>query len=106
MYQKFRDICAVRLVFRLVGDQLDRANQPLLRVKTAQDGTLVAPDAVCHAEPEGLGFLGRKRQHKADGGAAVYTVDEDIAQGINVGEDVLSGERFNQHGRVHCASLG
>ena len=65
-----------------------------------------ADEVMRNRNAESAGFPGRKRQHKADGGASVDTVDENIVQGIDVGEDVLPGERFNQHGRVHCASLG
>jgi hypothetical protein len=44
--QKFGDIGAMRLVFRLVGNQLYRANKPLLRIRCGENNALPGGHAV------------------------------------------------------------
>jgi hypothetical protein len=50
--QKFGDIGAVRLVFRLVGNQLYRTNKPLLRIRCGENNALTGGDALRHSQPE------------------------------------------------------
>ena len=85
----------MRLVFRLVDDQLHRSDDAVLRVDTGQDEALVAPYAFSDAAPERTSLIQTKGKHKADGCPAAHTVFEDRGQRIKMGENVVSGEVFN-----------
>ena len=95
MHQQLRHIRPVRLVFRLVCDQLHRSNDPVLRIDAGKHQPLASRDAFGNTAPESTGLVEAKREHKADGCPAVYAVFEDPGQRIKMDEDLFPGEGFD-----------
>jgi hypothetical protein len=60
MNQQLRHIRPVRLVFRLVCDQLHRSNDPVLRIDAGKHQPLASRDAFGNTAPESTGLVEAK----------------------------------------------
>jgi hypothetical protein len=101
--QELGHVGAVRLIFRKVHEELDRAVDASLGVARDQEQSLAARHGVGGAVPERARPVPRQRRHEADGGAADHTVDQHLAQGFDLGarglgaEGLHPGERLDAH---------
>jgi hypothetical protein len=105
-----RDVGAVRLVLRLLEDELDGADDAVAVVGD-EENPLAAVDARGDAAPERLGARRVDRQHEADRRAAFDDVDHQRGERLDVGvgnaREAANGEarrRCARHGRQFAAA--
>ncbi len=84
MNQHLGQIGAVRLVFWLIENQLNRAHNPPV-VFGNQQGTLVTRHAIGHPPPETERPILRQRMHETDGRAAIHAINQQRSQSPHFG---------------------
>ena len=92
MDQHLGNIGAMRLVFRLRGDELDRADHLSVAVLGNQQHTLAPRHTIGNAAPESTRLVARDRQHKTHRRAALDAIDQHIGQRIDVAGGVVSAD--------------
>lgn len=95
MNQHLGDVCAVRLIFVLSENDLNRADDPG-RIPRGQQYSLAAHHASTHALPECVRLGTRQGLHEADGSPAGNAVYQHVAQLLNIAiVDSLYGTNLN-----------
>jgi hypothetical protein len=84
MHQHFRDVPAMRLIFRLMQNDLNRADDRSRCVFRGQHHSLAARRTRGNAVPERLRFGAGHWEHEADGRATFHTVNQHVAQLLNL----------------------
>jgi hypothetical protein len=79
MHQHLRDFPAVRLILRLVQDDLHCADDGVCFLGY-EHSSLAAHSALGYLGPVSVRFGARYRVEKADGRAALHAIDEHLAQ--------------------------
>src|ERR1700693_6067700 len=84
MHQHLGNVAAMRLVLRLIEQQLYGADDRAVGRFGQQQTQLTALETCAGALPEGRRLGARHRQHEADRGAAFDAVDQHIAQALDL----------------------
>src|SRR5262245_49107772 len=104
MHEHLREVAAMRLILRLGQDDLHGADDPRL-VLGGQHEALPARDAGGRVAPEGVGLGASHREHEADRRAALDTVDQHVAQPLDLA--LADGPQMaNPDGVRHVHLLG
>jgi hypothetical protein len=81
MDQRLCDVRAMRLVLRLLQDQL-HGTAHAARIFSDQQGTCTAANPLCHATPKGGSPLARERVHETNRRATLDAVNEYVGEAV------------------------
>jgi hypothetical protein len=84
LHQHLRNVSAVRLIFRLIQNYLNSADNHCRSVFSDEQPAFAARHTHCRASPEGFRFSARHGKHEADRGPTSNTIEQHVAQPLNL----------------------
>jgi len=84
VHEHLREVPTMRLILRLSQDHLNGAHDRSRRVFGGEHHSLAARHTRGRAAPERFRLGPGHREHEADGGAALHTVDQHLAQSLDL----------------------